>query len=565
MKLLSLIMKVRIGQEISLLKRILTFLNKALSIKLYIVTNILMEIVLAILTSTGLYLLFKPYLYISPYFYILLIFLLAVTYGSATCYRTHVFPFEEFRERATIGPKKVSFILTIADLLYLFIFSSSIFLTLLFLTFINIELPILKKVIVLVLVFFMYICVYFISNRIFGRYIYHKILRKIGIVRILFYIIFSSFFVFLGSTLVLFIVNKVIFFFHKYFININSINNEKIWNAFSKDLGTYYLNTIKSIFFKFISIFNNLNIFWIILFASVLILLTFILLLAPIKFIPIHKNEAEIEAHDLCNSYVSILNKLPKQDILFKNNLVMMRKKRWLFAKNFLQYIFLTYESFFYIGVMLTIVFLNQESGSLQTQLLFLLNYFVMANQTFEVREELYPYFSLGIEREHFILLKSSPVGVLKVYNSKVYIYRLIFLSSTLILVLLSTVMFCITAISLINYLFLLGTIAIAFYIFPLIQMYMVPLATKLDYTNDSEIGTSADEEFILSKFQTAPRWFLNMIPLVITVIFIFLKNEHREIALGGEMIYLLLVTLIFTGICKKTIEKGMTKINEIK
>ncbi|HHQ0242625.1 TPA: hypothetical protein ACSK4X_002944, partial [Listeria innocua] len=100
MKLLSLIMKVRIGQEISLLKRILTFLNKALSIKLYIVTNILMEIVLAILTSTGLYLLFKPYLYISPYFYILLIFLLAVTYGSATCYRTHVFPFEEFRERA---------------------------------------------------------------------------------------------------------------------------------------------------------------------------------------------------------------------------------------------------------------------------------------------------------------------------------------------------------------------------------------------------------------------------------------------------------------------------------
>nr|BAA24806.1 bacB [Enterococcus faecalis] len=561
MNLFGILMKLRINQESSLVKRVLSYFNLKLSLKLYLFINIFFEFSLAFVVSLGLRLtLIKSDINVNLFF--IIFFILGIVQGASNCYRTHVFPFEELRKLATISSRKISFIMIVTDLFYIFMFSSSILYGLLSLIYISSNAFIFQKISLSVFFLFIYICSFYCSNRIFGQYIYNKIVKAIGLTRLILYSIGAALFTYFGFFIVSFVFSNIVYFIKKYFVNIESVNNKVIWESFSKDIGMFYVNSASKFYESHVYSFTYIDVF---LVSAMLLILAILLLAMEPKLYPLKTKMLPKTKIDLCNLYVFFLNKALKKNIFFKCSLLKLANTRWIIANNFFQNIILTYESFFYIGVMLSIILLNSQNRMLQIQLLFLLNILVIGNQTFEIREEMYPYLSFGSERNQFTLLRSSPNGLNKVFNSKLTIYRLFLLIPLLILIIINIVVSVYIMIPVIFAIFLFITFSMSVYVFPMIQMYMIPLATKLDYTNDTEIGSAKDEKIVLEKFQTVPRYFFNIVPLVLTFIFPIVGESYSLIIFFGELVYFSLATIIFVFFSKKIIRKGIFVVHAIR
>lgn len=64
---------------------------------------------------------------------------------------------------------------------------------------------------------------------------------------------------------------------------------------------------------------------------------------------------------------------------------------------------FMSYEAFFYVGIMTSLISLIDHQA-LQIQLLFTLNVMILANQTYEMRMLTPSIFSLSAEKEYLAL-----------------------------------------------------------------------------------------------------------------------------------------------------------------
>ncbi|MDR1521407.1 MAG: hypothetical protein LBS28_00860 [Streptococcaceae bacterium] len=567
MKLVHLILKIRLIQQTSLLKQFLINYDRRISMKFYVLLSFTSELFSSLILSVGSYHFFLHNFSLNYRFYIFFLIILGIFKGLINYRKTHVFPFEEFRKLSPKSVKSTSKILLLADIIYQFLFSSTVFWMLILFSLISLS-KIWQKLILLPVMFLIYLSFYYLSNRLMGAYAYHKQGRKIGLLQLFTYLLSSAFWFLLGKAIIVFIYANIYFSLCKHINRLEDFLNKEVSHQCAKEILDFYINGIKHFVCEFASIMNQINIQSLLFGLFILVFLVILAFFLPIHFLPTNKNIFITNKYDFCNIYTHILYCFVKKcahHMLLKNNLLTLKSKRWLFANNFFENCFITYESWVYFGVGTTIIFLIKNDPISQAQVLIWMNLLMMGNQSYQVRDNLYPYFSFSIERKQFSLIRSMPNGLEKLFMQKLWIFRMLFTSSTIVWIGLNVFFFCSTNLNLIYFLQVLLVIVLGFYIYPLIQMYMVPLATKIDFNNEAEIGKSKDEVIILEKFQKIPRKILIRVITWVTISFLFIGNSWKRILLPMEVLYLLIATFLISYICQKILVKGLVKINELK
>ncbi|MDR0614610.1 MAG: hypothetical protein LBF82_01395 [Lactobacillales bacterium] len=567
MKLVRLLLKIRLIQQTSLLKRFLSNYNQKISMKVYILLSFTLEVFTSLVISFGGYYFFLQRLSLNIRFYLFFIIILGIFTGFFSYRQTHVFPFEEFRELSPKNVKSLSKILLLTSLIEHLLFSSSFFGVLTLLSLMSLKTNG-NRLIFFPVILFIYLSFYYLSNRLMGAYIYHKQIQKIGLLRLVVYLLSGIFWFFVGKAIIVFIYGHIYFSLSKHIKSIKDFSNKKISHQIAKEIFDFYFNGIKQFIHKLEVTLNQINGQHLLMGILVLIFLVFLVSILPIRFLSTHKKVVITNKYDFFNVYTFIVYHLAKKHthpVLLKNNLLNFKDKRWLFANNFLEYFLITYESCVYLGVGSTIIFYIKNDPISQAQVLLWTNLFMMGNQSAQVRGDLYPYFSFGIERKQLPLIRSAPNGWPKVFAEKLWIFRSMFTSSMIVWIGIDVLFFWLTDLTLIYLISILLIVVLGFYIYPFIQMYMVPLATKFDFNNETEIGQSKDEETIIGKLQEIPRKILTKVITLVSVIFLFIDHSWKRILFPIEVIYLFIATFFILYTCQKILIKGLVKVNELK
>lgn len=566
MKLFYLILKFRFVQQTSLLKRLLSNYNKKISTGTYVLLSFVTELFFSLILSIGGFLFLQKFS-LNARFYLFSLMILGVFNGLESYRRTHVFPFETLREFSPKSEKNASRVLLLANFVYQLLFSSTFFLTLSALALMSL-ISVWERLVAIPVILFVYASFYYLSNRFLGTYMYSKQIRKVGLLRIFVYLLSGMFWFFVGRSIIVFIYYRIYFYICKYFKNTHDLFDKKTGNRWAKEMMNYYITEGKRFFTSFLALINQTTYEQLLIGALFIVLCVIVGLRLPIHLLPVNKKVNVSSKWDFCNFYVRHFKKFTKKrndSILIKNNLLVLTRKRWLFANGFFEYVFITYESYAYLEICSTIIFLIKNSPISQIQVLMLMNLYMMGNQTCQVTRALYPYFSLSIERDQFPFIQMSPIGFQEVFFNKLWILRKLFSSSLIVLLGIDLFFFFMTDITILNFLGSLLIVGIGSYVYPLIQMYMVPLATKTDFANETEIGESKDEEFVLDKFQEIPRKILVQPITLIAFSFFFISDSWKKIVFPIELIYLFLATGVIIYFCRKFFSKGLLKLNEIK
>lgn len=576
MSLLKIITVLRIKREVSLIKRIL---NKKFNLTnfpyIYLLLKIFIEISLGItiyffiekfFSFTSTYLLYNrnSQNLINIMFFILVIH--AIYNGLFSYSKTHIFPFEELRIISEYSERKAYIILTASELIYSI--SNSIAFPLaisIFLIKNQCNSNIFNKLILLSYIIVLYLCHYIISNRIMGIYIYNIIIKKIGFIRFITYCFSSISLLYVGGNFFKIILMPIIKIINKNFISKYAILEDQTWITFTEEVKFLIINSLKNFLYYIFSFINIISENYKIISVIILIISVSLIFIIPIKLINIYEQSDIYEKKDICSLYVSFLIRISscffKSKILV-NNLKSIKKKKWLVSKGFFSTTILSYESFFFLGLFTSMIV--NTTGNLRLQLLLVMNLMIMGNQSFEIRDNWYPLFSLGIEREKLDLILTAKNGFETIFKYKMILFILIFLKPIFLLIVFNILIGLYLKISIINILILLLFNVIGWITFPLIQMYMIPLVTKFDFVKESEIGESDDEQIVIERLQSIPRYILIIVPIFITL-FIVLDNNLSTKILYFEYLYLVLSFLTIFFIVKKVLYKGLKKLYEGK
>lgn len=414
--LLSLLLSIRMKQQYSnlaqfIIRRVSFF--KSFSSKQYILFSCILD------TLFGCLIVFviSSYLYSSVYqiewesAFVIFLFLFSIVKGIESYRRTHILPFEELIQLAPVSARRLFQTLLFSELVWLLFTSLSTYLIyFLFQYFIaqtHDWIFWLKHLNVILTGFLLFI----VSNKIFGAYIYNIVVKKIGIIRVLFFASISLLFFLFGRVL----ISNVIFpFYHTFrqlFQSISSLAEDAFWITLSNNLVSLYQNNLQqihhalfsqdSVFLQFLALFTSPVTFFVVILAATLVIKT------PVRWIPTGKEHDPSSKHfrDLYYWYFQALDKIQgslfQKNMLIQKDLKVLKEKRWSLSKEFFNYMFMSYEAFFYVGVMTGLISLIDHQA-LQIQILFTLNVMILANQTYEMRMLTPSIFSLSAEKRIF-------------------------------------------------------------------------------------------------------------------------------------------------------------------
>lgn len=573
MKLLRIITILRIKKDTSLITNIFNKFNLINSPYIFILLKLFMEINLAIIT----YFLAKNFIsYIDTNYIfnskiillimILILFFYSISNGISSYQRTHVFPFETLRISSFYSERKTYLTLMISELLYSISNYMSIPITVIILL-VNYSgnLNIYNKILLFFLIFIIYICIYIISNRISGIYRYNLIVKKIGFTRFLIYIFFSLLIFIIGNNLFKIFIKPLWRILKENIISIPFLINDQKLLITIEEIKLLFLNTFNNLINYSLLFLNIISENYIKLFIIIILISIALIFIFPINLISTDEKENIYiyEFKDISYVYTKLLIKI--SFFLFKSKLLikdlnLLNKKKWLISQNFFTNVFLSYESIFFLSIF--IVAINDSNIIIKMHFLLIMNLLIMGNQSFEIRESWYPLFVLETTRSRFEFILMSKNGFELIFKYKLISLILIFFNCICILNFFNIFIILYFKIPIIYIFPLILLNLLGCVIFPLIQLYMLPLVTKFDFSTENELGESSDEQLIIEKLQSIPRYFLIVIPMFITPFIIFFDTFKIPI-LNFEYIYLIFSYITVFILTKKILRKGLNELYE--
>lgn len=579
--LLSLLLSIRMKQQYSnlaqfIIRRVPFF--KSFSSKQYILFSCILDILFGCLIVFVI----SSYLY-SPVYqiewesaFVIFLFLFSIVKGIESYRRTHILPFEELIQLAPISARHLFQTLLFSELVWLLFTSLSTYLIyFLFQYFIaqtHDWIFWLKHLNVILTGFLLFI----VSNKIFGAYIYNIVVKKIGIIRVLFFTSISLLFFLCGRVLISNIVFPFYYTFRQLFQSISSLAEDAFWITLSNNLMSLYQNNLQqihhalfsqdSVFLQFLELFTSPVTFFVVILAATLVMKT------PVRWIPTGKEHDQNSKHfkDLFYWYFQALDKIQgslfQKNMLIQKDLKVLKEKRWLLSKEFFNYMFMSYEAFFYVGIMTGLISLIDHQA-LQIQLLFTLNVMILANQTYEMRMLTPSIFSLSAEKKNIWLYELSQTSLMQFFLSKIQLFYCLFSIPSLFLLFINLSIMSVYHLFDVQMLIQLVALGIGFFIFPLIQLYLFPFTTKFNFIHEHEIGTTNEEIEIIDKGQAFARNFLVLPFMYYMILTSFLPILQHSTSLLSVLfaLYFVIVSVICWVLCRKTIYKGIEYVEKNK
>lgn len=469
--------------------------------------------------------------------------------------------FQDLKDMSLATDKKVYKTLLSADLVYQAITSSEIFLAtiVVFIVFgINFN-SIIYALNILSISLFSYIC----GNLIAGKYVYSKVVKKIGVLRLLVYLFFSILIwsgIFNLLKNLIYYINTIVI---KKFNTFNDILSDSLWKTIFKEIELNFFDILHVIENNLILCFDFIN-----LKSCIFIVIATIIILNKVKvnMIPKDNNLEFNHKNDIFYKYHKILNKLFKfkgmNKLLFKYQTNDFVKYRWLFSNNFFELFFINYEATCYTAIFTSLI-INSNNQILSLQLLICMSLMVLANQSFELRINAYPYFSLTKEKLKLELIKTSILDNNELFNVKLNSFRMNYILHVCIMVIYSIVVGIIVRLPIMNILIIVLLDIMLFFIMSLVQIHVIPIAVNFNYIDESQIGTSFEEEELANKIQELPRMFLVVIPMILTFFILFIPRIRLSTVIYIELIYLIVCSAILHKYMTIIIKKGMKNLYE--
>ncbi|WP_337924672.1 hypothetical protein [Bacillus safensis] len=504
------------------------------------------------------------------------LFLFSIVKGIESYRRTNILPFEELIQLAPVSARRLFQTLLFSELVWLLFTSLSTYLIyFLFQYFIaqtHDWIFWLKHLNVLLTGFLLFM----VSNKIFGAYIYNIVVKKIGIIRVLFFASISLLFFLFGRVLISNIIFPFYHTFRQLFQSIASLAEDAFWITLSNNLMSLYQNNLQqihhalfsqdSVFLQFLALFTSPVTFFVVILAATLVMKT------PVRWIPTGKEHDQSSKHfrDLFYWYFQALNKIQgslfQKNMLIQKDLKVLKEKRWLLSKEFFNYMFMSYEAFFYVGVMTGLISLIDHQA-LQIQLLFTLNVMILANQTYEMRILTPSIFSLSAEKKNIWLYELSQTSLMQFFLSKIQLFYCLFSIPSLFLLFINLLIMSVYHLFDVQMLIQLVALGIGFFIFPLIQLYLFPFTTKFNFIHEHEIGTTNEEIEVIDKGQAFARNFLVLPFMYYMILTSFLPILQHSTSLISVLfaLYFVIVSVICWVLCRKTIYKGIEYVEKNK
>lgn len=498
----------------------------------------------------------------------LLLFLLALTSGISTYRRTHFSIYQDLLSTTPLSQRQIYVLLLTEELLWFLMQYGNILITAIVCLYFILKIPLsfflLLNSNLILFIFFTFI----ISNLLMGKYQTYKIKNKIGFFRFVIYMFFSCVLMTLG-----YIMShqfaKLIFALREPFKNVEQLLNDSYWirvkNIFVQEFKgnfVYFKKIIASIYDGIIYSIN-LPILILVFFA-----LTMCIVFITRYFYPnYYKNEqikSKQELFDWLTLYIKLVNKIfrAENNFLFKKELINLERKRWIVSPGVFSIIIYSLEGFFYCGVLLGIVE-NSDNSSFIMAMLLLFNVLTIIIHCFEVSYEYPQVFFLGSEGKSIHLLKTSPNGVEKLFESKIKLLEVCLFIPLVINIIISLIVInLMKELNLISCLQIFILLFAVYKISPLIQLYMAPLFSKFSFDDIQEVGSTYDEKILHIKSQSLPRNFILVPLLIFSFINIFVPiYKWIHYIDWYYFIYFMLSMIVFKIISKKIIEKGIEKI----
>ncbi|WP_256928554.1 hypothetical protein [Bacillus sp. F2HM] len=292
----------------------------------------------------------------------------------------------------------------------------------------------------------------------------------------------------------------------------------------------------------------------------------------PVRWIPTGKEHDQSSKHfrDLFYWYFQALDKIQgslfQKNMLIQKDLKVLKEKRWLLSKEFFNYMFMSYEAFFYVGVMTALISII-DHHTLQVQLLFTLNVMILANQTYEMRMLTPSIFSLSAEKKNIWLYGLSQTSLMQFFLSKIQLFYCLFSIPSLFLLFINLTIISVYQLFDVQMLIQLVALGVGFFIFPLIQLYLFPFITKFNFIHEHEIGTTNEEIDVIDKGQAFARNFLVLPFMYYMILTSFLPILQHSTSLVSVLfaLYFVIVSVICWVLCRKTIYKGIEYVEKNK
>lgn len=472
---------------------------------------------------------------------------------------TFIFVFHDLKEISLATDKKIYNTLLITNLTYKLITNSDLFLvSVLILKIFGFNFNSMSYIINILAIS---ICLYISGNLIAGKYVYSKIIKKIGCLRFGVYTFFSMLIWKFIFNIVEGLLNYTNNLIKKNFTCLNDILNDFIWKHIFKDIEMSLLRKVFEIKNNLINLISFIDLKS---FIITIIITAILIKYTKVYIIPTGKNTIRQYKDDIFYMYYKIISKLNNffcnNKVIFKYQVEKLTEYRWLFANSFFELVAINYEAVCYLALF-TALIANSDNDILRLQLMICMNIMILANQSFELRANAYPYFSFAKEKFKLELLKTSLISNEELFKTKLNSFRYIYIFHVLMMMIYSVLMSIIFRIPMVNLITILILDLALFFIMSLMQMHMVPMVTNFDYISDSQSGSSFEEEELANKLQEIPRLFLVVIPMGLTMCMLLMKSIRINGVIYIELLYLILSIAILYKYMAYIVRKGMKNL----
>ncbi|PRR90366.1 MULTISPECIES: hypothetical protein [unclassified Bacillus (in: firmicutes)] len=563
----------RVEKDYSFFVRVIPFLKRIKNITIF-------KMIISTIFSTVLafFLYWKYYSFVERWNGIfllsifILLFFLALINGILTYRRTHFSIYQDLLSTSPLSHRQIYVLLLTEELLWFVTQSWNIIITSFICLFFILKIPFSLFVLLISNLILIIFLLFIISNRLMGKYQLYKIKNKIGLFRFVIYMIFSCGLMSFG-----FMIShqfaKLILALREPFENIEQLLEDTYWlsvkDIFIQEFSADFIN-LKMIDERIYGgITYSINLPFLLL---VLLALSMCIIFITSNLYPNYNNSDRIkskqEFFDWFTIYTKIVSKVFRTDksFLFKKELINLERKRWIVSPGVFSIIIYSLESFFYCGILIGIV-KNTDDSSLIMAMLILFNVLTMIIHCFEVSYEYPQVFFLGSEGKSIDLLKTSPNGVMGLFESKLKLLEVILFIPLIINMVISLIVInSVKELNLSSFLQIIILLFTLYKISPLIQLYMAPLFSKFSFDDIQEVGSTYDEKELHIKSQSLPRNFIVVPLLIFSFINIFIPIykwiNHIELY---YFIYFMLTIVVFKFISKKIVKKGIEKLERGK
>lgn len=476
--------------------------------------------------------------------------------GGADYKNTFVFPFEEISSLSLARDKKIYRTQLLVSVVYSLmtdelLLSGVMFCLLCSVAGSNYVIPALNLILLSVLCFA-------IGNQFFGKYMYAVTMRRVTAIRLFVYALTGTMLVIVTSKatggLVRFVGREVEGKLRDMSLLLEDAYVQGMFLGYGLRITTY----VTSLFGKMQRLASILDGSFMTLICGIGIASV---LLVKVSLIPLRKERRACYSDDYYYRYQRYLKQSyrKKHSLLVHNQMERFSAYRWLFAKNLLQVALFEYEAMFYAAMLCTLM-MTMKDSVLRMQLLICMNLLVSATQASELRNTGYAYFSPANELDHLRLAKMSLLKKEALWEAKESMFRrMLWLPMGLLLVL--NVVMCIGIGSVWHLIVAFGVWTLCVFIMPIIQLHMIPLVTDTERLSEVQVGETLMEEEVAGKLQEFPRIFLVVVPMLLSVLMLVLRQSRRLWVVGAEAVYLAVATYLLYRFMKRLREKGVNRL----